>query len=374
MLRTFVRIGQWYYAFADFRGKIKMANLNNKNKMQANRRIALLQSMLGRARRRRKMIESALHILVSRRMRLIKLTTILVLLSVAGKNAVTTPRRRSCRRLARNTGWWNIIWTTYSDTRFKKTFRVSRGTFTFILNKIKHVLERQTLVEQPIPPELRLAICLYRLGRGSYYFTIAEMSGLGLSTVCTITKEVSQAIIDFLWNESVTKYMPQSEQQFRNKIVDMEEMWQFPCCWAAIDGCHIPIKCPPGGQEACKEYHNFKNFYSVVLMAMVDSHYRFIWGSCGYPGNSHDSIIFQSTDLWSKIQKGNYLPQIAKKVGSQDVPPLVVGDSAFPFTSWLMKPFTNAILTEKQRYFNYRLSRARMVTEGNPILPYTYPY
>ena len=351
-----------------------MANLNNKNKMQANRRIALLQSMLGRARRRRKMIESALHILVSRRMRLIKLTTILVLLSVAGKNAVTTPRRRSCRRLARNTGWWNIIWTTYSDTRFKKTFRVSRGTFTFILNKIKHVLERQTLVEQPIPPELRLAICLYRLGRGSYYFTIAEMSGLGLSTVCTITKEVSQAIIDFLWNESVTKYMPQSEQQFRNKIVDMEEMWQFPCCWAAIDGCHIPIKCPPGGQEACKEYHNFKNFYSVVLMAMVDSHYCFIWGSCGYPGNSHDSIIFQSTDLWSKIQKGNYLPQIAKKVGSQDVPPLVVGDSAFPFTSWLMKPFTNAILTEKQRYFNYRLSRARMVTEGNPILPYTYPY
>ena len=344
-----------------------MANLNNKNKMQANRRIALLQSMLGRARRRRKMIESALHILVSRRMRLIKLTTILVLLSVAGKNAVTTPRRRSCRRLARNTGWWNIIWTTYSDTRFKKTFRVSRGTFTFILNKIKHVLERQTLVEQPIPPELRLAICLYRLGRGSYYFTIAEMSGLGLSTVCTITKEVSQAIIDFLWNESVTKYMPQSEQQFRNKIVDMEEMWQFPCCWAAIDGCHIPIKCPPGGQEACKEYHNFKNFYSVVLMAMVDSHYRFIWGSCSYPGNSHDSIIFQSTDLWSKIQKGNYLPQIAKKVGSQDVPPLVVGDSAFPFTSWLMKPFTNAILTEKQRYFNYRLSRARMVTEGNPI-------
>ena len=248
------------------------------------------------------------------------------------------------------------------------------GLRTFILNKIKHVLERQTLVEQPIPPELRLAICLYRLGRGSYYFTIAEMSGLGLSTVCTITKEVSQAIIDFLWNESVTKYMPQSEQQFRNKIVDMEEMWQFPCCWAAIDGCHIPIKCPPGGQEACKEYHNFKNFYSVVLMAMVDSHYRFIWGSYGYPGNSHDSIIFQSTDLWSKIQKGNYLPQIAKKVGSQDVPPLVVGDSAFPFTSWLMKPFTNAILTEKQRYFNYRLSRARMVTEGNPILPYTYPY
>ena len=30
----------------------------------------------------------------------------------------------------------------------------------------------------------------------------------------------------------------------------------------------------------------------------------------------------------------------------------------------MMKPYGNAVLTPKQRYFNYRLSRARMVTEG----------
>ena len=54
----------------------------------------------------------------------------------------------------------------------------------------------------------------------------------------------------------------------------MEEAWQFLCCWSAVDGCHILIKCPPGGLESCKEYHNFKNnFFSVVLMGMVDSKY-----------------------------------------------------------------------------------------------------
>ena len=194
----------------------------------------------------------------------------MVLQAVAGKNAVA-PIPRSCRRLARNTGWWNIIWQTYSYARFKKTFRVSRGTFTFILSRIRHVLERESVVEEPIPPDLRLAICLYRLGRGSYYYTIAEMSGLGVSTVCTITREVCQSIVNFLWEESVDKFMPHSEQEFRNKIVDMEEMWQFPCCWADIDGCHIPIKCPPGGQESFKEFHNFKNFYSIVLMGMIRS-------------------------------------------------------------------------------------------------------
>ena len=29
-----------------------------------------------------------------------------------------------------------------------------------------------------------------------------------------------------------------------------------------------------------------------------------------------------------------------------------------------MKPYTDAVLSPKQRYFNYRLSRGRMVTEG----------
>ena len=30
----------------------------------------------------------------------------------------------------------------------------------------------------------------------------------------------------------------------------------------------------------------------------------------------------------------------------------------------MMKPFTNSVLTKEQRYFNYRLSRARMIIEG----------
>ena len=55
---------------------------------------------------------------------------------------------------------------------------------------------------------------------------------------------------------------------------------------------------------------------------------------------------------------------IGKTVRDVTVPPLIVGDSAFPLCSWLLKPYTNAVLTPQQHYFNYRLSRARMVTEA----------
>ena len=143
------------------------------------------------------------------------------------------------RRLERNNGRFNTVWS-YSAKRFRKTFRVSRETFEF-------VRERNTINEVPVSPECtRLAICLYRLSRGDYYYTIAEVTRLGVSIVCTIRNEVTRAIVENLWLDCVSKYMPKTED-FKKKILDMEEIWQFPYCWAAIDGCHIPIKCPPGG-------------------------------------------------------------------------------------------------------------------------------
>ena len=327
----------------------------------SNRRSRSLYLMLGRIRRRRQLLQTTVIHLLSKRRRLLGIC-LLLLLTLIQRNDVVTPIR-TCRRLIRNSGWWNTVWNDYTDARFKKTFRVTRGTFIYILSRIRHRLERKTVTEDPISPELRLAVCLYRLGRGDYFYTIAEMTGLGVSTVSTIVQEVTQAIVDCMWSESISKHMPKSEADFKDKIIDMEELWQFPCCWGAIDGCHIPIKCPPGGLQSCKEYHNFKNFYSIVLMGMVDSNYRFLWASCGYPGNSHDAIIFKSTDLWARIHDG-YLPKMGKSINEVMVPPLIVGDSAFPLCTWLMKPFTNAVLTPQQRNFNYRLSRARMVTEG----------
>ena len=55
--------------------------------------------------------------------------------------------------------YWLVrnVCNTYSDARFKKTFRVSRDTFNFILNRIAPFLIRQTVTEEPITPALRLA-------------------------------------------------------------------------------------------------------------------------------------------------------------------------------------------------------------------------
>lgn len=55
------------------------------------------------------------------------------------------------------------------------------------------------------------------------------------------------------------------------------------------DGFRIPMQWAPGDRESYKEHQNFKNLYSIILIAMVDSHYLIIWGNCGYPGNLLDA-------------------------------------------------------------------------------------
>ena len=66
-------------------------------------------------------------------------------------------------------GWWENAWNNYSEARFKKTFRISRSTFTYILNRIGPFFAKETVAEDPVSPELRLSLCLYRLGTSNKY-------------------------------------------------------------------------------------------------------------------------------------------------------------------------------------------------------------
>ena len=161
----------------------------------------------------------------------------------------TVSRFRSCRRLARNHGWWENVWSSYSNRRFKNSFRVSKKTFAYILKHMGTDLEKNSLTEDPITPECRLATCLFRLGRGDYYHTISELTGLGTAI---ITLEVSQALVKRLWDETVAINFPKTELEFKEKMALMDEEWQFPYAFGAVDGCHLPIQCPLGAQKQQK--------------------------------------------------------------------------------------------------------------------------
>ena len=161
----------------------------------------------------------------------------------------------------------------------------------------------------------------------------------------------------------MTKYFPVTESDFENALDEMNTEWQFPFAFSALDGTHLPIKCPDGGQLAMKSYYNFKGFYSVIAMALVDAKGRFIWASVGRPGNTHDSLNFRSSHLFNRICQGEVIPRKVQRIDRVEIPPVILADGAFPFRTWIMKPYGHPVLTEEERYFSYRLSRARIVSE-----------
>ena len=73
---------------------------------------------------------------------------------------------------------------------------------------------------------------------------------------------------------------------------EFEEEWNFPTCIGALDGKHIMIECPKNGGSA---YFNYKNFHSIVLLAVCDAKYCFTIADIGGYGCSNDASILSNS-------------------------------------------------------------------------------
>ena len=139
--------------------------------------------------------------------------------------------------------------------------------------------------------------------------------------------------------------------------------WNFPNCVGALDGKHITIRKP-----ACSGamYFNYKHCFSIVLLALVDANYRFLFCDIGAQGRCSDAGIFSESHLNEALLTNTMgIPEPAALPGQQEKFPFcIVADDAFPLRDHLMKPFPQRNLSHQQRIFNYRLSRARRCVEN----------
>jgi len=171
----------------------------------------------------------------------------------------------------------------------------------------------------------------------------------------TTVFECVQRIIDvlcaagskvFVWPSPET--MVVIEEEYRS-------LGGIPGVIGAVDGCHIHIK---ASLETQADYIDRTQRHSVNLMAVCTPDKKFSFIQAGFPGSAHDSRVFRSCSLFSKMQECN-----ARYFPSQNYH--LVGDSAFGIHKHLMTPFKNSGgLSEAQLRFNKKLSSARVTIEN----------
>ena len=115
-------------------------------------------------------------------------------------------------------------------------------------------------------------------------------------------------------------------------------------------------------------HYNYKGTHSIVLLAVCETHYRFIMVDIGDAGHDSDSGVFSNSDLGQALLNGSLcLPPDRALPGttSPKVPYCFVGDEAFPLKPNMMYPYPGKDLPHCQSAYNYRLCRARRVIENS---------
>ena len=139
----------------------------------------------------------------------------------------------------------------------------------------------------------------------------------------------------------------------------------MPHVIGSLDGKHVRITRP---NKSGSLYWNYKHFYSIVLFAMVDADYQFVYVDVGAEGRASDSTLWKYSQLNKDLQDETNplnIPGPEPFPGYNGLLPwYMVADDAFEMSCSVMKPFPSQDLSMNQRIFNYRLSRARRIVEN----------
>lgn len=150
---------------------------------------------------------------------------------------------------------------------------------------------------------------------------------LGIATI----REIVHDVCEKLWRFLKPIAMPNLDQTERRKIAtEFFIKTQFPNCIGAVDGKHIRI-CQP--HHSGSLFYNYKSFFSIVLLGIVDANYSFIAVDIGSYGSCTDSTVFKHSTFGQRLEQGELnLPPNATLPGDdggKTMPFVLVGDEAF---------------------------------------------
>ncbi|CAK1592720.1 unnamed protein product [Parnassius mnemosyne] len=246
--------------------------------------------------------------------------------------------------------------------KFYEYYRMEYWQFLKLTDLLRvHITKKTTNYRCTITAEERLTVTLRFLITGCSFKNLSFNFRMGISTVHSIIHETIRVICDVLM--PIVMQMP-DEEMWEKVSRDFFNIWNFPNCLGAIDGKHVNIQAPDNSGSL---YNNYKNFFSTVLLAVVDAKYSFLIVDVGSYGKNSDGGILQNSKFWKKLNTNKLKLPPNKPLPSttESLPHVFIGDEAFPLSNNILRPYPReqARTELSKKVFNLRLSRARKVVE-----------
>ncbi|CAH1984477.1 unnamed protein product [Acanthoscelides obtectus] len=156
--------------------------------------------------------------------------------------------------------------------------------------------------------------------------------------------------------------VPKYQEEWQQIANDFDQKWNYPHCCGSIDGKHICLQAPI---NTGSDYFNYKGFFSIVLLAIVDANYCFTFVNIGCQGRLSDGGVFANTTFKKLLETSSLnLPSMKVLPGRILTSPFVfLGDEAFALQPHMITSFPG---TQQKgspaRIYNY--SRARRVVKN----------
>jgi hypothetical protein len=241
-----------------------------------------------------------------------------------------------------------------SDREFQRTFRFTKQAVVVLVEMLHEQLNHVSNRGLPLSVEQQVLIALNYYAGGQFQRVTALCGGVSQPTVWRVIHRVSHAIC---MHKAQHMRMP-TEEQMHATAQRMLERFHLPRFAFAVDGMMVRFDVAPRDipdNTRLQEYWCRKGFFALNCQMVCNDQGLILDLDCDWPGSTHDARIW----AWSDVRQ--YLESVEGFFF------FVAGDSAYPISPILMKPYPNrdAGQDASMRLFNSRLSGLRTVMSEN---------
>uniref|UniRef100_A0A8C5A0Z8 Putative nuclease HARBI1 n=1 Tax=Gadus morhua TaxID=8049 RepID=A0A8C5A0Z8_GADMO len=185
-----------------------------------------------------------------------------------------------------------------SDEWLLSRIRLPRHLLMELCNALEPQLRRETRRSNALPVPVQGCSTLGFLATGTFQREIGDRSGIPQPSISRTMPAVLAAIMSL--SERYINFPSNNDQQTGIKR-DFYAIARFPNVIGAVDCTHVGMKPPSINDYA---YINRKSYHSVYVQIICDARMSILNMVARRPGGTHDSFIFQNSNVGHRLHQG----------------------------------------------------------------------